>query len=581
MKKSIKALFLAMALTFALSTVVACGGGSTTDSANDNGGNTTTQDGNTDSGTSNGGNTDSGSDNGTSNGGNTDNGKNDEVLNQDTLPTKAAVIQARQNVVESDVEGYDFTMHFGGTVAALGISGTANAYYEGQYRHNKTSNEVQFKRTTSGALLYDSTKYVYTKGAQKMQITMNDQNEVKKVSVVPNNDEDILLINRPIVAIVDALKVENIDSVEVCSEDGFDYQVGMNFSSEHAVLDRLCTALEGLGTSVSMKDVTVSNPFGGIKLLFNLDSDNTLQDFKINAKLSFPVAGAAVEFDFTYEQYGANTAIEVPSTSGLIVEEEAIDTEIAAINASLVDLKNDDDYSLDLLAKNELDPAWNKLAIVDSYTGRLYKNTDDTDTDKVWFNHSFKYKSHTEEDGAESFEYAIGNLTSGEVYLASYKGLNTYTLVENTVDTQFDYMMTPALQSAANIDCIKKLVDGNKTTYYLYLNNKGMLSVQDYILDMVNSNTATGVTKVENYLDDTYLVKEAQVVVEVVDGKVSAVECLTELKYCPTAGDYTEYNVTLNNTIALQVNEKLDKAQEYEAPEETGGKYNAKLESVL
>ncbi len=555
MKKSIKVVFLAMVLTLSLGTITACFGGNN----DDGGGNTNTEQG-----------------------GNNDNGGNNGGgLSQVELPSKASVIQARQNVLESNVEGYDFTMNFGGTIAALGISATANAHYEGQYRHNKATNDVQFKRTTSGALLYDSTAYVYTKGAQKVQVKMNDKNEVKKISVVPNNDEDITLINKPIVAIVDALEVENLGEIQTCSVAGFDYEVGMNFSSDNRTLDRLCTALEGLGTSVSMKDVTVSNPFGGIKLLFNLDSDNKLEDFKISAEISFPVKSATATFSFTYEQHGATDSLTMPATSGLIMDSTAIGTEITAINASLADLKNDEDYSLDLLAENEFDPAWNKFATVDRYTGRLYKNTDDEDASKVWFNHSYKYNSHTEEDGAENFEYAIGNIESGEVYIASYKGSNTYTLIEDkTVDTQFDYMLAPALQTASNIDCIKKVTDGNKTTYYMYLNEAGTASVQDCILDMINSNTAVGVTKVENYFNSDYIVKEAEVVVEVIDGKVSNVKCLTELKYCPTGGEYTEYNITLTNTIELKANDKLSAAQKYKAPGKADG-FIDNLESIL
>ncbi len=499
----------------------------------------------------------------------------------DALPTRATVVQARKNVIESNVEGYDFSLSFGGEISALGFSGSATADYVGQYRHDKTTNEVQYKRTTSGLLLYDSTAYVYTKGDQKIQLKMNDKNEVKKVSVLPNNEEDVTLINKPIVSIVNALQVENLSEVEKCEVAGFDYQVSMNFSSDNPVLSRACTALAGVGTSVSMKGVEISNPFGGIQLLFNLDSDNKLEDFKMSANLSLPVKGSKISLSLTYEQRGASNVLSIPASSGLIMDKASLDSELAAMNASLENLKDDEDYSLDLLAENAFDPAWNKLAIVDRYTGRLYKNTDDTDSNKVWFNHSYKYKSHTEDAGAENFEYAIGNMTTGEVYLASYKGTNTYTLVtDKTVDTQFNYMIAPALQTSDNIDCLKKTTDNDKTTYYLYLNKQGTASVQDYILDMVNSNTAVGVTKVENYFNSEYVVQEAEVVVEVVNGKVTNVKCLTELKYCPVGGEYTEYNITLTNTIELKVNDKLTSAQSYTAPTKPDG-FIDNLESVL
>ncbi len=497
------------------------------------------------------------------------------------IPTKADVIRARKTVLDANVEGYDFSFRFGGELSLLGLSGEATANYEGKYRHDKTTGEVQFQRTTSGALLYDSSCYVHTVGEQKIQIKMNDKNEVKKVSIMPNNDEEITLINKPIVAIVNALEIENLGEVQKCAEAGFAYQVAMNFAPENPVLDKLCTVMSKAGTSVSLKGAKFSNPMGGIKLLFNLDEDNRLEDFKITAGLSVPVKlGSKLTLTLTYEQRGATNALSMPTTSGVITDKTQIATQLNAMNASLLNVKDDADYSLDLLAKNEFDPAWNKLATVDKYTARLYKNTDEK-AGAVWFNHSYKYKSHTEEDGAENFEYAIGNMTTGDVYLASYKGDNTYTQVfDKTVDTQFDYMIAPVLQSVENVDCLKRVEKGDTTVYYLYLNQSGTASVQDYILDMVNSNTAAGVTKVENYFNVDYFVKEAEIEVEVVDGKVASVKCLTELKYCPTGGEYTDYNITLTNTIELTVNDKLSAAEKYEAPNKPDG-WIDNLESIL
>ncbi len=573
MKKRIQALLLALTMSFSFVALAACG---ETENTNDD--NTNTEQG----GSTEGGNTDNGStDNGNTDGGSTDNGTTDEELETTKLPTKEAVISARKSVANANVQGYDFTVNFGGTVTALGVAMDVEANYEGKYRYDKTTNDLKFQRTTSGILLYDSTAYVYTNNDKKMEVEINEKNEVKKVAVLPTDDEDTTFISETFVSIVDALEVENLGEIEACNEVGFAYQTNMYFDSDNFLLDKLCEVLEGLGTSISLKDVTVSNPFGGIQLLFNLTKDNKLEDFQFTADISFPINETEQTFTLTYAQNGANSTIVIPSIEGVIVDNNQISAEVAAINASIADLKNDEDYSLDLLAENEFDPAWNKLATVDRYTGRLYKNTDDEDSSNVWFNHSYKYKSHTEEDGAENFEFALGNLQNGDVYLASYKGSNTYTLVTGkTVDTQFDYMVAPALQTATNIDCIKKVVDGTKTTYSMYLNESGTAHVQDYILDMINSNTATGVTKVENYLNSDYIVKEAEVVVEVVDGKVATVKCLTELKYCPTGGEYTEYNITLTNTIELKINDKLSAAQKYTAPSKPDG-FIDNLESIL
>ena len=54
---------------------------------------------------------------------------------------------------------------------------------------------------------------------------------------------------------------------------------------------------------------------------------------------------------------------------------------------------------------------------------------------------------------------------------------------------------------------------------------------------------------------------------ELKNGEIVGIDCKTELCYEPTAGEYTEYNITLTDTVKLRVNEKLEEAQDYEAPE--------------
>ena len=74
------------------------------------------------------------------------------------------------------------------------------------------------------------------------------------------------------------------------------------------------------------------------------------------------------------------------------------------------------------------------LATVDKYTGRLYKNTIE---ENVWFNHSYVYKAHHEEDGAETYKYTVGNIQDGSVHLVSRKGKNDITPVESRVNMAY------------------------------------------------------------------------------------------------------------------------------------------------
>ena len=136
------------------------------------------------------------------------------------------------------------------------------------------------------------------------------------------------------------------------------------------------------------------------------------------------------------------------------------------------------------------------------------------------------------------------------------------------------------MQKTENIDCLKTVKSGTTETYTLYLNKKGTSALQDTIVDLINSNEAEGVVDVNNYLASEYMIKNAEIVVVIENGTLKTVECLTELKYPPTGGEFTEYNVTLTNKISFAINENIDKAEKYKAPGKPDG-FIDNLESIL
>ena len=200
----------------------------------------------------------------------------------------------------------------------------------------------------------------------------------------------------------------------------------------------------------------------------------------------------------------------------------------------------------------------------------MYKKT----TDGVaWFNHSYYYKAHSETAGKETYKYTLGNVKENQAtWLISRKSSNTQTKVENvTADTQFDFLTSMVKQQASGIDCIKKQASGTTVTYTLFLGKAATQGVQKKIIDMINTNMYGDVISVDNYFNSENIVKEASIKIVLTNGKISSVYCDTELCYTPTGGDYTEYNITLNNVIDLQVNKNLSKAQSYVVPEKVKG----------
>ena len=482
-------------------------------------------------------------------------------------PTAAQVYTARQKVVEQSVEGYNFAFKLGCDLSVLGLGASVDGTYAGQYRLNETTNEEQFKRTTSGLLFFDSTAYTFTKNSQKIKLVAKDDGTIKKCSVMQAEEADSFFINKAVSSLVDAIKQSNINNVKISNSNEYDFACSLDFGANHPIISKFTSLCSKFGTKVAFKNVSFTNPTA-IPFYFNINEDGELEDFMLNLDISVKIKAVKVTVSIQYAQQGASTAIAIPTYNGLITNETEISNELSTINSSFNTLKNSNTYSIDMEAKNEFDPAWNKLAIVDKYTGRLYKNTVDQN---VWFNHSYQYKAHHETDDSETYKFTLGNINDGSIYLISRKGKNVVTEATGySADTQFDYMTAPFIFEASSIDCIEKVIDDDKTTYSLHLNNACATSIQTKILEIINSNDAEGVLDVNNYINSDITIKDAEVIVVYVDGELTEISIKTDIKYNPVDGDYVDYNITLTNELNLLINDKITKAQDYTAPSSTG-----------
>lgn len=482
------------------------------------------------------------------------------------LPTANELVTARTNAKNANEQNYDFYLNLAGTIDALGITETANANYDGKYRFNSSTGDLKFRRQTSGILLVDSTEYIYAQNDSKIKIVANEKGEVKKSAVLPKEDEGLDLINIPFVALVNGLKEENISKIELSGKTDYKYVATLALQSSNNAVSGLLGKLEKLGTQVNLNGVSFTNPMG-VKLFFNLDDTQKLVDFKMSADISFPVKSVSATIKLTYSQKENDSKITIPSTQGLIVGKDAIKSEMNVIDKAIEDLKNSSAYSIDLEARNEFDPAWNINATVDKYIARMYKNTD-SEIGRVDFNHSFAYKAHTDTDDKDTFKFTVGNVKTGEVYRISRKGTNTNTLLDGiSADERFDYLTSIAKADYSGVDCIKKAEKDGSVFYYIYLDKTATYNVQKNITDVINSNPTDNVTDVQNYFNEDNRIDEAEMVVEIKDGALVAIDITTQLRYCPTGGEYTERNIVLTNTISLVVNDKLSAAQDYVAPD--------------
>lgn len=500
-------------------------------------------------------------------------GYNDKTLNATlkiNMPTSKQVVDARQSYLESEDVGYDFYLNLKGNINFAGHSGEANANYEGSYRYNKETGEVQFKRVTSGLLLYDAIEYIYTEGDSKIKVKANEDGIAKRLSVMTNDEEGLMLINLPFESLVNALGEDNITNIAMTGNRDFMFKANIQVKTGNAMLNKILNVIGNMSAKLDIKGVEFTNPVNGLEIYFNLDSSMTLSDYRFSTTVSFPIKGVDASLSLSYGQTSNGNAIRIPSVEGLSISKSDIEKELKVVNGALNAVKNSDTYSLDLKAENQFDPGWNVTATTDKFISRMYKHTYDLDGSPfVAFNNSYEYKTHHEEDGKETYKYTIGNVTEdGAVYEISRKGGNQQTQLQNvTANSQFDYMTSAFILDSADVDCIRKVVKDGSTFYYIALNGSEAVKVQEKINGYINSNKAEGVVKVDNYFNENdNTLADAEMVVEIKNGKVVEITTTTEITYVPTAGEYTDRVITLTDSLTITVDENLDKATEYEAP---------------
>lgn len=482
-------------------------------------------------------------------------------------PTAAAVVGARVAANEDSKENYDFRLHLQGAVNLGGFNGTANGYYDGQYRFNKDTSELSFSRTTSGSLFYDSVEYIKTEGDSRIKMKTNPDGDVKSISVIPKEEEGLTMVNLPFVKIVDALKVSDFGEITVSDDPNFKFKAKLNFA-DSTETDGILGVLGNGGSKIELGSVAFTNPCG-LDFYFNLDGKMVLNEFAFGAEIRFPVKGVPVGFRITYTQHNGESAIKMPSTTGLFITESDINRELGIINSAFSAVTDSEAYSLEVDAKNEFDPGWNVTATVDKYKGTIYKNTYDLDGNNfVAFNHSFECKTHLDDESKETYKYTYGNIQDGTVHKISRTGTNKQEAADGvTVDTQTNLFVKNFLFSYSDVNCIRRSSKNGSTIYEIHVKDSKTISVNETVAELVNSNDEADAKKVDNYFNkNDYEINDSCVTIEMKNGSIVSAAIKTEIRYNPTTTDYQDQIITLTDTINMTVNAKKDKAAEYKAP---------------
>lgn len=489
-------------------------------------------------------------------------------------PSKEEVVVARSAAAAESVQTYDFTFNFSGTV--FGVSATG--LYEGKYRNNKNTGELKFERTTSGALLKDSSVCINQTGSNKIRYNLNKDKSLKSIKAGPQSADDIKMVNMPFVALVDAVKSTNINAVVKSEDPNYQYKTTLSLNPNHEKFAQVFDLFTSINAVADVASISITDIVNGLNLYFSI-TDGKMYNFSLKTNINIGIKGVPVTLTVAYSQRYNNQAIQMPSTAGFITKAADIATEVSAINTMISELKASPSYSIDLIAKNDFDPGFTKKSIVDRYRARMFKNTNEG---RVDFNHSYRVQAHTDEAGKEKFRYTIGNITEAEggvnVFLIDRTPATNKAYAKDslTADTEFDMLFASVAINASEIDCIKKSTANGITTYKFFMTKEKTLSVQDTIADMIDNVTTDQeqytVLGVNNYLSTDTNVLDAEYSIQVKDGKLIAIDVVTKLSYAPSGGEYTDRKITLNNNINMVVNSPdfASKLTDYKAPKSSG-----------
>lgn len=489
-----------------------------------------------------------------------------DANNQETNIVVEDVINAIVAANYGVNQNYDFKINLIATLNICECVGSIYGNYYVNHRYNKIVNESVIKRTTSGELLNMLTEYISSTNAGTIKIAIDDKGEIKKVKICEPKADELYSFSNPFLAIINHIDINNLSEIIVVNSD-YMYKAKLTLSEDDEYVLKAISTIRKISAKVDLSKVSRTNSLKEIDFFFNMNDDKTkTTEFKICAELFFTIKGIDTKLIFAYEHRANMLDILMPNTNGFITDPSIIAEELRRIKNALNAVRNSATYSLKLETTNQLISDRDCESVINKIYSRLYKNTNNK---RIDFNQTIEYQLNAKSAKNERYQYTYGNIDDGSVYLVSRTDANELTAIENiSVNTQFDYILTLASINADSIDCINKVVDKDRiTTYKLYINDDATMSIKEKISEMFNSNTNWEYDADNFFNNDSYLIDNSIMVIEMVDAEIKSIAVDTRIKYCPSGGDYVEEQISLINSIRIEFNTCFHKAAKYIAPQ--------------
>ena len=466
-------------------------------------------------------------------------GGNNQSSTQPQLTPLQAFNKAKNETVEATQYEYDFNV-----TAKIKYKSAVNftpATYSGTTYVNEGAGSTQFLqiRNISGALVIDSTNYIYNVGTDLVKISADEHKDFSVIShetVQAGHDFDKANFGYILKNLNDAdcLKVEYKNSrYELSLKTNFSQNslLGiLNFIDSKKIINALSeytTDKWGVGFEVNTWATLTSNKSKLEKFHF---------DASVNIKDVFEIG---FEMEQTFKKYSGVT-ITLPSFNNTINEENAVKNELAVIKNSYNSAKASNTSYYTYRVKTTVDHGVSKgnplgLAVNSTTQGNARRQILDN---KVYFNNKIEvdsdYKNNDQlgnlvkdynsyramlNDGSDTV-YDVDDPTIGTNKYYELSDYNNYSIDE--------YYMLPVSDflSFDNIKIIKKTTDKNNNTVYKF----GLTT--DSIKQLLNHYNKsiridfTGVTLFDIYnIQSDFSGKKASFVLTINgDGKIASLD---------------------------------------------------------
>ncbi len=398
--------------------------------------------------------------------------------------------KARNNTIGDSVAGYEYDYTLNVTVGYMSANLTGNAIGNSKYVAGASDVSFYDEHVNSGALFYDGSKYQIKKGRELHEISLDENDNVKKYNIKEVGEEykyDSSSFAKAIFQYSDD-KLKSIKPTAKANE----YELNVSFNPSqaialvgnfvnHPVVEKLIGKLPDTSINTAMY------------VTFSEDKLNTYRYV-----MSIDVSGVKLDLTYglTFKNQGKAPTIVPKVFNSTYVSDADVAKMKDEINTHLNTYRALEHSSYDFVVKTAVDyPNKNAInATVDGFTKR------EVSGDEVYFLND--YEVDTDHKNADLYKSkGLGDchsgrvkLSTGEVHDLKKKALGGYSDVKTASDytkgSVDDYYLLDVMSMFSTITFVQKLADEKKgtVTYNLGTTDVGAASVLSAFNDTLRLN---------------------------------------------------------------------------------------------